>query len=106
MAVPIQFFSVIVPKSVIQQKYQGGLQQYKDDCPNQSYTDDAHLTRVGFMDADSLSKFCESLISAGLHWDKKTETSKDFTVVQNLQGANWKTDWLKITSNGESAYYV
>ncbi|HEY9082278.1 MAG TPA: hypothetical protein VIN73_03020 [Vicingaceae bacterium] len=96
MAVPIEFFSVVVPKQVIQQKYKGGLVQYKADVPNASYVDDEYLTRVGFMNTRSLDEFCERLIANGLHFDELQHCSNDFVVVQSLIGKRWKVDWLII----------
>ena len=96
MAVPIEFFSVVVPKQVIQQKYKGGLVQYKADIPNASYVDDEYLTRVGFMDSKSLDEYCERLITNGLHFDELQQCSTDFVVVQSLIGKRWKVDWLII----------
>lgn len=96
MAVPIEFFSVVIPKQVIQQKYKGGLVQYKTDVPNASYVDDEHLTRVGFMDSKSLDEYCKRLIANGLHYDEVQQYSTDFVVVQSLIGKRWKADWLII----------
>lgn len=94
MAVPIEFFSVVVPKQVIQQKYKGGLEQYQKDCPNFTYIEDGYLTRVAFMDDVSLHHYCENLIRNGLHFDEANNSSIDFVVVQKLQGFQWAVDWL------------
>lgn len=104
MAVLIEFFSVVVPKKVLQQKYDGGLEQYIKDCPNSSYKDDEHLTRVGFLDDVSLHRYCEGIISKGLHWDDETNSSTDFVVVQRIQGKGWKAKWLKLSEDGSTAY--
>lgn len=96
MAVPIEFFSVVITKQVIQQKYKGGLIQFKTDTPNASYVDDEHLTRVGFMDSKSLDEYCEKLIANGLHYDEVQHFSTDFVVVQSLIGKKWKAKWLYI----------
>ena len=73
MAVPIEFFSVVVPKQVIQQKY-----------------------KVGFMDSKSLDEYCEKLIANGFHYDEVQHFSTDFVVVQSLIGKKWKAEWLYI----------
>ncbi len=105
MAIPIEFFSVIVPKQVIQQKYDGGLDQYKADVPNASYKEDEHLTRVGLMDDLSLTFFCEKIISKGLHFHEAPNYSTDFVVVQQLQGKRWKAEWLNQTDDGDCVNY-
>lgn len=94
MAVPIEFFSVVVPKQVIQQKYKGGLVQYKADVPNASYVNDEHLTRVGFMDPRPLNEYCKRLVANGLHHDEVKHFSSDFVVVQSLIGKKWEAEWL------------
>ena len=104
MAVPIEFFSVVVPKQVIQQKYDGGLKQYEADCPNKSFLSDQYLTRVGFMDDVALHNYCENLIRKGLHFDDSTTSSKDFVVVQLLQGKQWSADWLEVADTGYAVY--
>lgn len=105
MAVPIEFFSVVVPKSIIKEKYKGGLEQYKADCPNQSFLEDEYLTRVGFMSPHPLDKFCENLINNGLHFDEANFYSTDFVVAQRLFGKKWKSEWLSI-DNDEFATYI
>lgn len=104
MAVPIEFFSVVVPKNIIQQKYRGGLEQYKSDCPNKSYVEDDFLTRVGFMSPQPLDKFCENLISNGLHFDEATFYSTDFVVAQRLFGKKWEAKWLSIDDKEWATY--
>lgn len=104
MSVPIEFFSVVVPLEVIQRKYIGGIEQYKDDCPNMSYKSDKELTRVAFMDDASLHHYCENLISKGLHFNEATASSNDFVVVQLLQGKQWSAGWLEVFSDGSASY--
>lgn len=106
MPVPIQFFSVVVPKKVIQQKYSGGLEQYKNDVPNASYLEDEHLTRVGFMDPETLDYFCNKLIVNGLHFDEDKFYSTDFVVAQYLSGKRWSADWLFINDLGWGVYVI
>lgn len=104
MAVPIEFFSVVVPKQVIQQKYKGGLAQYKADVPNASYMEDEHLTRVGFMHPTHLDAFCENLIGKGLHFDEVKHFSTDFVVIQSLIGKRWKADWIILDLEDMAVY--
>ncbi|MCO6499227.1 MAG: hypothetical protein J5I47_02490 [Vicingus serpentipes] len=105
MAVSIEFFSVVVPKQVIQQKYAGGLEQYKADVTNASYVDDEYLTRVAFMHPAPLDAFCETLIAKGLHFDEAKHFSTDFVVVQSLIGKRWITDWLILDQNNNKAVF-
>jgi hypothetical protein len=104
MPVPIEFFSVVVPKQVIEQKYNGGLTQYITDCPNKSYQEDEYLTRVGFMSQEPLNKYCENLISNGFHFDNESNSSTDFVVVQSYLGKRWIADWLLIDDKDWASY--
>jgi len=105
MAIPIGFYSVIVPKKVLENKYKGGLIQYKTDCPNSSYIEDEYLTRVGFLSRQALSRFCENIVANGLHFDEENIISEDYVVVQNLFGRNWAADWIGFNDDG-SVYYI
>jgi hypothetical protein len=105
MPVPIEFFSVVVPKQVIEQKYNGGLTKFIADCPNKSYLEDEYLTRVGFMSQEPLNKYCENLISNGFHFDNDSNSSTDFVVVQSYLGKRWKADWLLIDDKDWASYH-
>ena len=104
MSVLIEFFSVVVPWEVKKRKYKGGLEQYNEDCPNMSYKSDGELTRVAFMDDVSLHHYCENLIKKGLQYNDVNNSSKDFVVVQLLQGNQWPADWLEIDDVGRATY--
>lgn len=104
MAIPIEFFSVVIPINVIKGKYQGGLEQYITDVPNGSYVEDEYLTRVGFMSETVLHKYCELLISKGLHYNNDTNYSTDFVVVQSLFGKKWDADWLRVDENDWASF--
>lgn len=66
MAVLIEAISVVVPVSVLEDKYPGGLAAYERDCPNRTFCCDGGLTRVGFMVPEDVKTFVESLVSRGL----------------------------------------
>jgi hypothetical protein len=104
MSVPIEFFSVVVPKLVLEEKYVDGLQGYKADCPNNSFLADTHITRVGFMSDTELHEYCEGLIRKGLHFNDVVNSSTDFVVVQNLIGFQWAVDWLEKDDEGFVSY--
>lgn len=100
MAIPVEFFSVFSPKATINNKYPGGIEQYKADCPNASYLEDEYLCRIGFMSDIGLHKFCTSLIEKGFHFNEETNTSTDFVVITNLGGLRWYVPWVSFDEDG------
>ena len=95
MSLPIEFYSVIVPKKVLIRSYQGGIDQYKEDCPNYSYREDEHITRVGFMSDGELKEWIGVINRNGLNFDFVSYSSKDFVVITNLQGLAWNAPWCE-----------
>jgi len=106
MAVPVEHFSIIIPKTVLETKYQGGLKQYINNVPNASYIEDDYLTRVAFISNVAANNYCDKLISNGLHFDKNTNSSDDFVVVQMLLGESWNTNWMQQTDDGHYVTYI
>lgn len=98
MAIAVEFFSVIIRKITLEDKYLGGVIQYEKDCPNGSFKEDEDLTRVGFMNDIDLHVYCEGLIEKGMQFDDARHSSDDFVVVQQLQGFQWPVDWLELTN--------
>lgn len=67
MAVAIEFINVIVRKSAVEKVFPGGLDGFaRQDLAN--LTEDDHLMRVGFMDADEAHRFVIKLDEAGLRF--------------------------------------
>ncbi|MCB9188384.1 MAG: hypothetical protein H6599_03785 [Flavobacteriales bacterium] len=104
MGVPIEFYSIIVPKKVLIEKYPGGVEQHKSNCPNTSYLDDEYLTRVGFMDYSAVANYCDNLIVKGLQWDDVNRRSDDFVVIQNPFGMSWRVEWVTINEENQAVY--
>jgi len=66
VAIELECASVIVPIRALEERYAGGLAAYRDDCPNNSYLQDDHLTRVGFMSTHEAGKYLEKVAAKGL----------------------------------------
>jgi hypothetical protein len=93
MSVLVEAISVIVPITVLEAKYPGGVAQYERDCPNATYCADEHLTRVGFMaPADTLA-FVERLERLGLV-HLRDGRAVDIVVVDQLRGPTSVCDWI------------
>ncbi len=61
MAVQITFFSMIIKKTTLDEKYPGGVAQYREDCPNQTYHEDDYLTCVAYMSGDDLFDYIDDV---------------------------------------------
>ena len=49
MAILVEAISVVIKRSVIDQKFPGGWEAFVEDCPNRTLCADSALARVGFM---------------------------------------------------------
>jgi hypothetical protein len=92
MAIDLEFINLVVLKSTLEAKYQGGIEQFKKDLPNQSLREDDELIRFGCMNWNDLEHFSLLIESKGLEY-KEQETT-DYVVISTLQGALWQVDWL------------
>lgn len=66
MAILIEAFSVVVRNSTLAAKYPGGVEGYRQDCPNGSFCADEYLSRVGFMARSDADAFVAQLAAKGL----------------------------------------
>jgi len=66
MGVLVEALSVIVPVSLLEKKYPGGVESYRKHAPNGTFCTDSHLTRIGFMTPTDVKDFIDSLQAAGL----------------------------------------
>ena len=67
MAVQITFFSMIIKKTTLDEKYSGGVAQYREDCPNQTYHDDDYLTCVAYMSGEDLFDYIDTVTHKARH---------------------------------------
>ena len=93
MAIQIQFINLIVRKSTLESKYQGGLEQFIKDMPNESFKEDDELVRYGCMNGLDLENFIDLILKRGLEY--KGEETDDFEVIYTFSGASWKVSWLE-----------
>ena len=93
MPISIEFINLIIRKSTLEAKYQGGLEQFINDVPNESFRDDDELVRYGCINGNALERFIDLILERGLEYkDKETD---DFVVINALSGATWDVDWLE-----------
>lgn len=92
MPISIEFINLIIRKSTLQLKYQGGLEQFIKDIPNQSFREDEELVRFGCMNGNDLEKFIDLTLLRGLEY--KENKTDDFVVINTYAGASWDVNWL------------
>jgi len=92
MSIELEFINLVIRKSTLEEKYQGGLAQFKLDLPNRSLREDEQLVRFGCMNWRDLEHFTDIIISKGLEYQEKVTT--DFVVISALKGPLWHVEWL------------
>lgn len=98
MAIEMQCISVVVPKSAILASYPGGLARYEADCPNRTFLQDNHLTRVGFMDPGDVGVFVKQLEQRGLRFLDSKDTAIDIVVIDMIGGPTVPCDWIEFAT--------
>lgn len=93
MPISLEFINLIIRKSTLESKYQGGLEQFIKDIPNQSFREDDELARYGCMNGLDLENFIDLILKRGLEY--KGEETDDFAVIYTFSGASWKVSWLE-----------
>ena len=92
MSVEIEFINLIVPKIILEEKYIGGVDKFKIDCPNKSLKEDESLVRVGFTNYNDLYNFLDFVTTNGLEYIENSTT--DFVIISVLSGASWEVNWI------------
>lgn len=93
----LEFINLIIPKSILDAKYSGGLAQYRLDMPANSLTEDEHLIRFGAMNWNVIENVTDMIITNGLSFSDGR--SDDFTVIEPLNGVTWQVGWLACEKN-------
>lgn len=94
MSVLAEAISVIVPRSVLDAKYPGGLAGYAADCPNKTFCTDEHLTRVGFMSPVDVQAYIRRLESHGFIYLRGGKAI-DLCVVDQHRGPVTPCEWIE-----------
>lgn len=93
MSIPLEFINLIIRKSTLESKYQGGLEQFIKDIPNQSFREDDELVRFGCMNGADLEKFVDLTLERGLEYKEKETV--DFVIINTFSGSSWDVSWLE-----------
>lgn len=94
MAVLIEALSVVIRLETVADKYPGGVEQYIEDCPNNTLCLDDDLVRVGFMTGHDLFDFIRSLERIGFKHMEGDEFD-EIAVVDQHDGIVKPCDWLE-----------
>jgi len=90
----IEFYCFIIPKQLLEFKYPGGLEQFKQQVPNHTYQDDEQIATVRFVRSQDLFHFINTVEEQGLHYDDIDNYSEDFAVY-SFMGFLWQCNWLQ-----------
>lgn len=106
MAVMLEFLNLIIPRSVIENKYRGGwLQCLEDEC---GMWHDDHLLRDGAMSAVDIEKLVQFWEAKGLRPMKTVNGGKvwnDLCVIEALSVVpTLPCDWIEVSEDGTHAW--
>ena len=94
MSVLVEAISVVIRLTTLRAKYPGGVQAYREDCPNNTYCADTHLSRVGFMVPDDVGAFIDRLERHGIV-HVNGDASVDIVVIDQMSGPTSFCDWVQ-----------
>jgi hypothetical protein len=94
MSVLVEAHSVIVRLAALRDKYPGGVDAYRENCPNSTFCADEHLARIGFMMPDDVRGFVESLTRRGLVGLRGGEAI-DIVIVDQFHGPTDRCSWIE-----------
>lgn len=93
MSLLIEGISVVTKKTIIEEKYRGGFNQYAEDCPNYTFCADEHLTCIMFQTFDDAFRWVRRLEIQGLVFINKGKFIET-AVVSDAGGPIKPCDWL------------
>jgi hypothetical protein len=101
MAVLVEGISVIIKRSVIEEKFPGGWEAFVEDVPNRTLCADDELARVGFMAPLDAEEYVQHLINNGFEYLSEG-MAVDLVVADQLRGLATECDWCEFgqTSGG------
>lgn len=104
MPIFIHLANLIIPKKVVEEKYPGGIQKFKEE---NNFVDENHNQEDDELFGIS-RKFIHEfdlgmLIAKGFEYDKKNHYSNDFILLPRKGKLPWETSWL--LTNGVFAWH-
>ena len=106
MAVQITFFSMIIKKTTLAEKYPGGVAQYREDCPNKTYHEDDYLTCMAYMSEQDIYEYRDEVIDKAPSLTLCTEDEPNNDIMLYHYGMGffpwYKNDWLQQFMDGNN----
>lgn len=98
MSVLIEAFSVVVRNEAIEQKYPGGIDAFRQSCPEGTFCMDSNIiSRIGFATLGDADDFAFSLLELGLSYIVDGEFS-EIAVLDQFDGLVIPCPWLEFGS--------
>ncbi|MBK7964045.1 MAG: hypothetical protein IPK10_01130 [Bacteroidetes bacterium] len=95
MPIYVDLANLIIEKKTILEKYQGGMEQFRQDYnfgEGSVNQEDDLLFSLAAMNVGDFQ--VELLVAKGLHFDSAAQCSTDFVVIERYGDFNWKYDGL------------
>ena len=108
MAVLVEAISVIVRADSIAEKFPGGWERFRGECPNNTLCADGELVRVGFMAPHDVKPFIDHLSTHGLTY-LADGVAQDIVVADQQRGLAVPCDWAefgRVDLHGKSGKQV
>lgn len=97
MTIAILTRAVIVPVTVLEQRWPGGEAGYRAAAPNQTYRCDGYLAAIDFMSPGDVEYWIEETLKpAGLRFPPHGR-ERDVVVADTVEGLTTPCDWLEFT---------
>jgi len=101
MSVLVEAFTVVVPRGVIEESFEAGLDGYASLVPNGTLRSDAHLTAVSFMTLADVDWYLEELNRQGVVVVTDGR-SDEVAIVDQLSGAMESREWLSFEAGNNA----
>ena len=96
MAILIEAISVVIKRTVIDDKFPGGWKAFVNDCPNKTLCADSALARVGFMSPVDVESYVKHLEENGFVY-LQDNTAIDLVVADQQRGLSAKSTWVEFS---------
>ena len=94
MAVLIEGISVVVRRTSIDRRFDGGWDAFVARVPNATLCTDGLLARVGFMGPNAVGRFVKDLQTGG-HEFVRSRNCADIVVIDQQEGPTVPCDWIE-----------
>ena len=99
MSVIIEAYSCVLRIDAINEKFNGGIDEFVKYIPNQTFGSDGEICRIGFMREDDLFTYASTLREYGLvhKVNENQKQQKYLAFTKQGKGLIYPCDWLELT---------